>query len=233
MSGHFPSPERRSFLTRLSAGFAALAATVIAGRATARGQSSTAVHWQPALHEKDDWLDKIPGRHRMVFDTTNHEAFGEAMAFANNFMRVNRSDYGLKDSDLAVVIIARHRSTAFAYNGAMWAKYGTILSMRANFSDPKTKQAAKTNLYNSKEDVELLTGRNTILDDLTRQGIQFGVCQLATRNIAGLIAQATGVTTDAAYSELTANLIGNARMVPAGIVAVGRAQERGYSLVTA
>ena len=33
--------------------------------------------------------------------------------------------------------------------------------------------------------------------------------------------------------ELVANIVSNARMVPAGIVAVNRAQERGYTLVTA
>jgi intracellular sulfur oxidation DsrE/DsrF family protein len=30
-------------------------------------------------------------------------------------------------------------------------------------------------------------------------------------------------------NELAANLVGNSRLVPAGIVAVNRAQERGYS----
>ena len=34
-------------------------------------------------------------------------------------------------------------------------------------------------------------------------------------------------------NELVANIVSNARMVPAGIVAVNRAQERGYTLVTA
>jgi hypothetical protein len=38
---------------------------------------------------------------------------------------------------------------------------------------------------------------------------------------------------DAIYNELTTNLVSNARMVPAGIVAVNRAQERGYSLASA
>jgi intracellular sulfur oxidation DsrE/DsrF family protein len=33
--------------------------------------------------------------------------------------------------------------------------------------------------------------------------------------------------------EMAANLIPNARLVPAGIVAVNRAQERGYSFVYA
>jgi intracellular sulfur oxidation DsrE/DsrF family protein len=48
-----------------------------------------------------------------------------------------------------------------------------------------------------------------------------------------MIARAAGGDTDAVFAEMTANLVSNARMVPAGIVAVSRAQERGYSLVSA
>ena len=59
------------------------------------------------------------------------------------------------------------------------------------------------------------------------------VCQMATRNFAGLLAQATGVEADAVYNELAANLVGNAHLVAAGIVALSRAQERGYTLATA
>ena len=35
------------------------------------------------------------------------------------------------------------------------------------------------------------------------------------------------------YNELAANLVPNSHMVAAGIVAVNRAQERGFTLVTA
>jgi intracellular sulfur oxidation DsrE/DsrF family protein len=68
---------------------------------------------------------------------------------------------------------------------------------------------------------------------LADQGVQFAVCSLATRRLAGMIARAAGVTADAAVAELSANLVSNARLVPAGIVAVNRAQERGYSLASA
>ncbi len=34
------------------------------------------------------------------------------------------------------------------------------------------------------------------------------------------------------FEEMKANLLPNARLVPAGIVTVNRAQERGYSLAT-
>ncbi len=38
-----------------------------------------------------------------------------------------------------------------------------------------------------------------------------------------------GATPEAVFAELTANLIRNGVMVPAGIVALGRAQEHGYA----
>jgi intracellular sulfur oxidation DsrE/DsrF family protein len=48
-----------------------------------------------------------------------------------------------------------------------------------------------------------------------------------------MIAQATGGQADSIFKELAANLVPNARIVPAGIVAVNRAQERGYTFVYA
>ena len=54
---------------------------------------------------------------------------------------------------------------------------------------------------------------------------------MATRGIAGLLAKGAGMSEDAVFQELTSNLAANSRMVPAGIVAVSRAQERGYTLV--
>ena len=67
---------------------------------------------------------------------------------------------------------------------------------------------------------------------LSKQGVQFAVCSMATRRLAGMIARAAGGNADTVNSELIANLVTNGRMVPAGIVAVNRAQERGYTLVS-
>jgi hypothetical protein len=56
---------------------------------------------------------------------------------------------------------------------------------------------------------------------------------MSTRTIAGRIAKGTGAKPDAIVKEISANLISNSHLVPAGIVAVNRAQERGYSFVYA
>ena len=232
MAKRISSSERRSFLGRLSVGVTAFAA-VVTGRETAQGQSVASAKWQPDRHEKDDWLDKASSKHRLVFDTTTSEGLGEAIAFASNFIRVNRTDYGLQNDDLAVVIVVRHRSTGFAYNDAIWAKYGVPLAAWAQFTDPKTKTAPKINVYNSEDYGAQLPNRGLTLDSLLKQGVQLAVCQVATRGIAGTIATATGGNTDAIYNELVASIASGARMVPAGIVAVNRAQERGYSFVSA
>jgi len=232
MSNPLPFPQRRSFLTGINAGLTSLAAMALGGVAMAREKSSGTARWEPARHEKDDWFDKLPGKHRLVFDTITAEVLGEALTFASNFIRVNQSDYGLETRDLAIVIVVRHRATPFAYNDAIWAKYGKTLAARARFEDPKTKLPPGVNVYNSTAYGDLLPNRATTLDALSQQGVQFGVCSLATRAYSGIIAQEHGENAEAVYGELVANLVNNARMVPAGIVAVSRAQERGYSLVS-
>jgi intracellular sulfur oxidation DsrE/DsrF family protein len=205
----------------------------MAGVAMAQEKSAAAPHWEPARHEKDDWLDKPGAKHRVVFDTTTPEGFGEALAFAGNFLRVNRSDYGLQNSDLAVVIVARHRSAAFGYSEAMWTKYGVALAARAKVEDPKTKLPPKTNLFNIGGLGDLLPNRGTTVDSLVKQGVQFAVCTLSTHGNAGVVAETMGGNADAIFNELAANLVSTARLVPAGIVAVNRAQEHGYTLMSA
>ena len=227
------SLERRSFLTCLNAGVKSLAAMAVGSAAMAQAKSTVTTRWEPARHEKDDWLDKQPTKHRLVFDTTTPDGFGEALAFAANFIRVNRSDYGLQNNELAVVIVARSRSTPFAYSDAIWAKYGKTMAAQSRFEDPKSKLAPKANLYNSADYGDLLPNRSVSLDSLFKQGVHLAVCSVATRGFAGAIADAVGGNADIINSELIANLLSNSRMVPAGIVAVNRAQERGYSLVRA
>jgi intracellular sulfur oxidation DsrE/DsrF family protein len=56
---------------------------------------------------------------------------------------------------------------------------------------------------------------------------------MATRRLAGTIANAVSGNADAIFAEISANLVNNGRMVPAGIIAVNRAQERGYTFVSA
>jgi intracellular sulfur oxidation DsrE/DsrF family protein len=125
--------------------------------------------------------------------------------------------------------VLRHFSTPFAYNDMIWAKYGAGFSEALHFADPKTKQAPTANLYNSAAYGLTLPNFGTTLDSLIQKGVNFAVCDMATHFFAGTIAEKTKGNADAVYRELVANVIPNSHMVPAGIVAVNRAQERGYT----
>ena len=222
---------RRSFLSKLGLGVTAGGAAGLAA-SPAQAQSTEGGRWQSARHAQDDWLDQIPGKHRFVLDAPTPAGFGNALAFLNNYFNVNRDSYSLQDGDLAVVLIARHLGTLFAYNDTIWAKYGAPITQRTNFNDPKTNQPPTINLFNAGAYGAALPNRGNTLDSLIKRGLRLGVCQVSSRGYAAGIAMAIGATPDAIFNEMVANLVPNARLVPAGIVAVNRAQERGYSLAT-
>jgi intracellular sulfur oxidation DsrE/DsrF family protein len=221
---------RRSFLTQVAAGVTVAGSTLAAGDALAQAPASRAGNWQPTRHAQDEWMDQLPGKHRFVFDTTSADGIGAALLYATNFFVGNQSGYGLTDADAAVVIVARHNSTPYAYNDVIWAKYGAQLAARTGLNDPVTKRPPTVNLFNTTADG--LPSLGTTVDSLIKRGAHFAVCQMATRFFAGQLAQAGG-SADAVYNEIAANLVGNAHLVAAGIVAVNRAQERGYTLATA
>jgi intracellular sulfur oxidation DsrE/DsrF family protein len=229
MSDNTSSFARRSFLARIAASYGLVG--VASGTSVATAQSS-ATNFRPARHSQDDWMDKIPGKHRLVFDTTTPPTFGGALAYANNYLTANKDGYGLNDQDHAIIIIARHFSTPFAYNDAMWRKYSKAMPPFVVLDDPKTKQRPDFNIYYEKDYGFDLPNLGATISELQKKGVHFAVCQVATKFFAGNLAQATGGTADAAYNELAANLVPNSHMVAAGIVAVNRAQERGFTLVT-
>ena len=222
MNKAYPSSaERRSFLTLLHAGGAAIVALAAGRVARAQDKPAAPAPFQHALHAQDDWMDQIPGKHRMVIDTTSPDALKDGLQYANNFLTANRNSYGLQSQDLAIIVVARHLASGYGFNNDMWAKYGASLNGVTPAADAPAKEAPKTN------------PDTTVLAGLSAQGVQFAICGLSARRIAGMIARGTGGNVDTVLAELSANLVKNARLVPAGIVALSRAQERGYTVARA
>ena len=222
---------RRSMLARFGIGAAAIGSGIAISAAKAVAATNT--RFEPAQHPEDSWFDSLPGRHRFVIDSTTPEGGGSALAFANNFFVANKSGYKLDAPALAVVVVMRHFSTPFAYTDTIWAKYSAPIFDLIKFTDPKTKQPAKTNLYNSAAYGLTLPNFGTTVDNLIGQGVHFAVCDMATHFFAGHVAEQTKQNADAVYRELTSNLVRNSHLVPAGIVAVNRAQEHGYTFAYA
>jgi len=221
-------PARRSMLSGLGASVAAFAL----GSRTARAQTPAA-SFQPARHQQDEWLNALPGRHRSFIDCATVSGAGEGILYANNLYVANMSGYQLSERDVAVVVCLRHFGTVFAYNDTIWGKYGKAMSDLVGFTDPKTKQAPSTNLlYSADYGLSMPNFGNTI-PSVIKRGTHFAVCDMATQFISGQAAAAVKANPEALYKEFAANLIPNSHLVSAGVVAVGRAQELGYTLLTA
>ena len=104
----------------------------------------------------------------------------------------------------------------------MWAKHGKALTAATSYTDPKSSEAPKGNLYNepgSKPSTKM-----------AKRGVQFGVCDTASHGLSRRIAGPSG-DADAIYKEMVASMIPSSRLVVAGVIAVARAQEYGYSVV--
>ncbi len=218
---------RRSFAAAVGAAFAVALGS---GMANAQGRAAS---FQAARHPQDAWLDALPGKHRTVIDASTVAGAGAAMLYAYNLYAANKSDYSLPERDVAVVVCLRHSGTAFGFNDAMWGKYGKTMNATVQLVDPNTKESPKTNLFYSVDYGLALTNLGVTIESLVKLGTRFAVCGMATRGLAGSIAAETGSDVDTVYKELIANTIPNSRMVSAGVLAVNRAQEYGYTLLTA
>jgi hypothetical protein len=196
------------------------AAFTLGSRRAAAAPAATS--FEPARHVQDEWLDKMKGKHRVFIDTSTPRGAGDGIQYANNLFSANKSGYGLNDEDLAIVLCLRHQAALFAFNDVIWAKHGKALSDSASYVDPRTKEAPLANPY--------VAAPRSALPTLAKRGVQIAVCDLSTRRLSRLLA-GQGGDVDAMYAQMTSNGVPNARFVPAGVVALTRAQEYGFSVL--
>ena len=227
MKSHY---RRRSMLSGIGA---ALAAFALRPKSAEAQSTAGARRFEPVRHSQDEWMGALPGKHRTVIDCAAAAAEGTGVFYANNIFTANRNGYQLADSDVAVIVVLRHEATAFAYTDAIWAKYGTVLGPMGKITDPRTNQPPTVNPLNSREFGPAMTNLGVTAAALASRGAHFGICDMATNRIAGVIATAVKSAQPEIYKELVANVLPNGHMVAAGVVAINRAQERGYSMLSA
>jgi len=208
---------RRSFLTHMAVGGAALTAACAPGAAGSMAAAAPG-------DEMDQWFTGMTGTYKAIYDCAGADSGAGGVMFARNLIKFSADKLGTPDADNSVVVCYRHFATPYGYNDEMWAKYpGLAVTLKIN--DPKTMKPATRN-WLLHDLVEGQEGAN--LPGITARGVQFAICGAATEFFAKLLAGTTG---DAAAIEadLAANLIPNARMAPAGVVAVQRAQKAGFA----
>ena len=96
MSESATGMARRMFLSKAGAGVTGRGAVSETGASAALAQTSATAGsaWQPVHHAADDWLDEVPGTHRIFLDTVTPEGFSDAVLYANNYRTVGAAEGG-------------------------------------------------------------------------------------------------------------------------------------------
>lgn len=217
-------------MVMLGAGGLLAATSGGAAQAASAPVAVEARRWQPQFDAADSWLELPNTRHRMVFDVLTPKGAMAALDFVENFFSTNLSAYRLHPSTLGVVVILRHMATPFGFNDHIWTKYGAAFSEKLQLDAKTAIESAHGNPLNTAQSAAATKNQTPTLHSLAKLGTRFAVCGVATAGIAGMVAKLVGGNAEQIHHEFATNLIDQALMVPAGIVAVNRAQEHGYSL---
>ena len=209
---------RRTFLGRLAAAAAALAATPLIVRAGSPTDNASA----PGA--PDAWMSGLAGaKHKQVFDAPEPNG-GFPMIFAGAYLGTMTETYKLGPKGAHAVIILRHMGAPMALNDAMWNKYKIGASTKVD--DPATKAPATRNIFVNSREGDIMRP-DWSLEKMIAKGVTVGVCNVALTVLSGMFGAPIGVKPEDALAEWKANLVAGAQVVPSGVLAIGRFQEAG------
>jgi hypothetical protein len=213
-----PTP-RRGFLGRLAAVAAAAGVSAV----------PRSMYAEPVAAE-DEWLDKLTGKYRQLFDMPAH-ADGLPLVHILNYINTYNSAYNAKDSEINTVATlygAPNGTTLFAFNDAMWAKYklGEILK----FNDHKTGAPATRNVWRTDPNImNAMLAPPASIEALQKRGTLFLLCNNALGFWAQQVAAARKLEQAAVQADLKANVLPGVVIVPAMVIAIQKAQDKGIA----
>ena len=205
---------RRSFLGRLAAATAAFGVGAWPATGSAANPGPVA-----STGADEPWMARLGGTSRVVFHAHEPTA-GLALRWAQTFLDTQKASYGRADKDSGVIVGLNGKSIGLVFNDAMWAKY------------PIAQTLSMTGSVNPAGPA----GTNTIAQLLARGAIIL-VCQNSLR-ASGQRFLPESQRGDAAArtafaTEVSANLSPGIEVVPAMVVTLQMAQDRGCRYVYA
>ncbi len=213
--------SRRSFFGTLATGAAALGATALLKPNSLFGETLR----RPSPSDGtsfETWLGKIKGAHKQVFDCMLPDN-GMPLAWVRVFLMTNKAA-GVDDNDCTAVMVLRHESIPLAMEDRLWAKYKFGGMFKIN--DPSTKKAAVRNGFWKPKPKELpLPGM--AVDELLASGALVGVCDMALTVYSSMAAGQMKMDPAECKAEWVSGVLPGIQIVPSGVLAVNRAQERG------
>lgn len=208
---------RRSFMSVIAGLTGAMTLDGRFGRAFAQGPTRAAGQFDLT------WLDQLKGQHKQAFDYGSFDLSADArpLRFVRNYLDPYRDVFGLQAPEINTAVgISR---PAFPINASdrIWQKYK--LGELWKIMDPATKQPAVRNIYLSDGDVSIKA--------LQERGTVFWQCNVALGAVVQELSQATKIPAAEVRAEVIAGFVPGVRLVPSHVLAIGLAQEKGFTYV--
>ena len=229
-NNHPQDSPRREFLGKVAAGAASIGLAAMTVPLNAVGnpfdESSN-----PA--DSDAWFNKLKGKHKIVFDATQpHEIM--PFAWPKVFLLTNGAT-GTPASDCGVVVVLRHAAIPYAMDSSLWAKYNFGEVFKA--MDPKTEKPSTRNpFWKPAADDFVVPGIGPVaigINDLQAEGVMFCVCDAALTVYSGALGAKMNKDAKEIKKEWVAGVLPGIQIVPSGVWALGRAQEKGCGYIFA
>ena len=134
-------------------------------------------------------------------------------------------------SNMTAMTVLRHAGIVFAFNSSVWEKFK--LGELVSFNDNQTgKPSLRNTVYETMEgDMPLPPIQG--IKDLQSRGSMFCVCDLATRVYGSAVASKMNLDPDDVYAEMIEGILPGIKLVPSGVMALGRAQNENCAYIFA
>jgi intracellular sulfur oxidation DsrE/DsrF family protein len=142
---------------------------------------------------------------------------------------------GTPEKDSSVVVVLRHNAIPFAMQSSLWTKYnfGEVFHVK----DDSTKASAVRNAFwqPKKGDFNIPgVGEVAIgINELQDSGVMFCVCNVALTVYSAAVAQGMNKNAADVRKDWVDGLLPGIQVVPSGVWALGRAQEKNCGYIFA
>jgi len=165
------------------------------------------------------WTEKVEkAKHRLVVDCAGVDD-GLALTNAQTVLAGYKDVYNMPDSDMAMVVVIRHKAVQMVLNDDIWAKWkiGEQLSIKDGAEPAVRNTFAKGSGR----------GGGSSMEGLMQRGVIILCCNLALMRSAGQFATAMSMPVDEARKLFIDSLVPGIIRQTNGVFAVTRAQEAG------
>ncbi len=221
---------RRGFLGSIATGAAAMGLATL----TSPLQQLHASPGYPGTNPADpeQVFKNLKGKHRIVYDVP--EAVGMfPFVWSRIFLLTNMAT-GTAEKDNNVVVVLRHTGIPYAFEDRLWSKYnfGEFFKVANDQKTPLTHNP----FWKPAKGTYKVPGFGVVdigINELQDSGVQFVVCNAAITVYSAAYAEQNKLDPAEVKKDWESGVLPGITIVPAGVWALGRAQENKCAYVFA